>query len=157
MNKAKLNKRYKTLRWLQHITFVASIIACALPVVLSCIKAAPSVEKNGGKWALGGVVVFFGGVAVFFGAIILLIVFRSLVSKFVSKLPYTLTVMVSVGAVMGLVCFLKQIINDAIAILAVGLVGAAVGFVLELIAMYCKAKADEVKELYVRGKYDEAI
>ena len=150
MNKAKLNKRYKTLRWIQYITFVASIIACALPVVLSCIKAAPSVEKNGGKWALGGV-------AVFFGTIILLIVFRSLVSKFVSKLPYTLTVMVSVGAVMGLVCCLKQIINDAIAILAVGLVGAAVGFVLELVAMYCKAKADEIKELYVRGKYDEAI
>ena len=150
MNKAKLNKRYKTFRWIQYITFVASIIACALPVVLSCIKAAPSVEKNGGKWALGGV-------AVFFGTIILLIVFRSLVSKFVSKLPYTLTVMVSVGAVMGLVCCLKQIINDAIAILAVGLVGAFVGFVLELIAMYCKAKADEVKELYVRGKYDEAI
>ena len=150
MNKAKLSKRYKTFRWIQYITFVASIIACALPVVLSCIKAAPSVEKNGGKWALGGV-------AVFFGTIILLIVFRSLVSKFVSKLPYTLTVMVSVGAVMGLVCCLKQIINDAIAILAVGLVGAAVGFVLELIAMYCKAKADEIKELYVRGKYDEAI
>ena len=150
MNKAKLNKRYKTLLWIKYITFVASIIACALPVVLSCIKAAPSVEKSGGKWALGGV-------AVFFGTIILLIVFRSLVSKFVPKLPYTLTVMVSVGAVMGLVCCLKQIINDAIAILAVGLVGAAVGFVLELIAMYCKAKADEIKELYVRGKYDEAI
>lgn len=148
MEKARLKKKYKRLRWIQFITFIASVIACVFPVVLSCIKAAPTVEKTGGKWALGGI-------AVFFSAIILLIVFRSLVNKFVSKVPYTLVVLVSVGAVMLLIYCLKQIVDDAIAILAVGIIGAAAGFVLELVSIYCKTVADDIEICYKRGKYDE--
>ena len=86
----------------------------------------------------------------------MLIVFRSLVHKFVSKLPYTVTVLLSVIAILLLMLFLEKIIDDAIALLVVALIGAIVAVIFELISLYCKAMAQEAKEIYLslRGKSD---
>lgn len=147
MDKQKLSKRYKSFRWVQYISFILSIIACIVPVIVSCLRAVPSMERDGGRWAICGV-------GVFFAAIIALEVCRSLVQKFIMKIPYTLTVLISVGAMLGLIFCLEQIIDDAMAVLLVGLMGAAIGFVLELISILCKALADDIEEFYKRGKYD---
>jgi O-antigen/teichoic acid export membrane protein len=143
----ELKKLYKRYRFWQTVTFIVSVALCIVPVVASCIRAAPSMEKSGGKWALCGV-------GVFFAAVILLIVCRSLINKFISAVPYTLIVLISVGAMLGLMFCLKQIIDDAIAVLLVGLVGSAGAFVLELISMGFKSHADDIAVEYKRGKYD---
>ena len=87
----------------------------------------------------------------FFCAVIALIVFRGLVVKFIQKLPYTLTVLISVGSMLAFVILIKKIADDATAVLLLGLIGAAIGFVLELASMVCAMYAEEAKELYYRG------
>lgn len=147
MARDKVEKKYKAYRWVQYISFVLSILSCLVPVAVAALNTAPRMQSAESKFALGGV-------ALFFLAIFALIVFRSLVNKFISRLPYTLTVLISVGIILLLMICLERIIDDAIAILAVGVIGAAVGFVLELISMYCKAIAEETKETYRRMRED---
>ncbi len=137
-------KRYKRFKWAQYILFGLSLVSCLAPPVISAIRLMPSIKTTESKFALGGV-------AVFFAAMIILIVCRNLVRKFIHKLPYALTVMISIGIMLLLMLWIKRIIDDAIAILVVGLIGAAVSFVLELASMYCKSAADEAKEMYYRG------
>lgn len=139
-----MKKRYKRFRWAQYILFVLSIASCTLPIVVSSIRIIPTAKTTGSKFALGGV-------AAFFCAVIVLIVCKSLVVKFISKLPFTLTVLLSIGAMLLLMLCLKQIIDDAIAILLVGLIGALAGFALELGSMLCKSMAEEAKAIYLRG------
>lgn len=136
-----IEKKYKGYKWTQYITFVLSIISCLVPVAVAAINIAPEIKETESKIA-------FGGVGVVILAIVALIVFRSFVSKYISKLPYTLTVLVCVGIMLILMLCLKHIIDDAIAILIVATIGAGVGFVLELVSMYCKAMAAELKERY---------
>lgn len=138
-----IEKKYKTYKWIQYITFVLSIISCLVPVAVAAINIAPKVKETQDKIALGGV-------GAFILAVVALIVFRSLVSKYISKLPYTLTVLISVAAMLLLMICLKHIIDDAIAILIVSVIGSGVGFALELVSMYCKAIANELKERYKR-------
>lgn len=139
----KIVKKYKACRWFQHICFVLSILSCVIPLAVASIDTAPQMQSTESKIALGGV-------AVFFSAIVLLIVFRSMISKYISKLPYTLTALISVGVMLLLMLCLQKIIDETIAILVVGVIGIAVGLVLELVSMVCKAIADEIKERYRR-------
>lgn len=138
-----IEKKYKTYRWIQYITFVLSIVSCVIPIAVAAINIAPEIKNTEGKIA-------FGGVGLFILAVVALIVFRSLVTKYISKLPYTLTVLVCVGAMLLLMLCLKHIIDDAIAVLIVATIGAGVGFTLELVSMYCKAMATELEEMYKR-------
>ena len=136
-------ERYKRYVWIQRITLVLSFLSCIVPVFVSALRAAPAMQTTESKWALGGV-------AAFFAVIISLIVCRSFIRKYISKLPYTLTVLISVTAMLLFVVCLKEIVDDAIAILFVGVIGAGIGFVLELVSMYCGAMAQDVK-MNIRG------
>ena len=143
----KIVRKYKTCRWFQHICFILSILSCTVPLAIASIDTAPQMQSTESKIALGGV-------ATFFFAIVLLIVFRSLVSKYISKLPYTLTALITVSVMLFLLICLQKIIDEAIAILVVGVIGIAVGFVFELISMFCKAIAEEIKDTYRRITQD---
>jgi uncharacterized membrane protein YoaK (UPF0700 family) len=143
LDKDTINKRYRAYKWLQYITFVLSIAACTVPVVIAGINIVPEVKNTESKIALGGV-------AIFVAAAIALVVFRSLVTKYISKLPYSLTVFISVGVALLLMICLRKIIDDAIALLIVGTIGAAAGLVLELASMYFKTASKELKEMYER-------
>jgi O-antigen/teichoic acid export membrane protein len=144
MERDKLKKQYKAFRIAQLACFIASIISCVLPVVISAIRVAPNIKETEDKIALSGV-------GIFIVAVVVLIVFRSIVVKYISKLPYTLTVVISVGVMLLLTVCLEKIIDDAIAVLIVAFIGAAVAFVLELVSMYLKSRANEIKEIYLRG------
>ena len=140
-----MKKRYKRYKLTQYVCFALSLLCCLVPVIVSAIRVAPAMKTTESKFALGGV-------AVFFAAVIILIVCRSLIRKYISKLPYTLAVLLSIAAMLFLIICLKQIIDDAIAILLVGVLGAAAGFVFELVSMYCKVIAQEIKDEYNRRK-----
>ena len=141
----KLEKKYKTYRWVQCICFILSLACCVLPVIIATVMTAPSMFTMQKKIALSGT-------AIFFAVLVVLIVFRSLVHKFVSKLSYTVTVLLSVLAILLLMLFVKKIIDDAIALLVVALIGAIVAVIFELISLYCKVMAQETKEIYIRRR-----
>ena len=134
------NERRK-YRIAQYILFALSIISCLVPAIVAAFKVAPSVKSTGSKFALGGVAVFICG-------IIALIVFRNIVKKLIAKMPYTLAVLVTVGILLGFMLLIEKIVDDAIAILIVGVIGAGVGLLFELAAICCKARADELKDIY---------
>ena len=148
MTLEKLDKRYKTYRWIQYITFVLSIVACCVPLIVSCVKFLPMIKSA--EEARSTV-----GIAVILSAVIALVTMRSLVSKYISKLPYTLIILiVSVGMLVGAIC-LKKIIDDAIAILWVAAISSAAAFVLELVSMFCKTMAEHTEEEYKEEKRKE--
>ncbi len=143
MTQEKLEKRYKAYRWVQYISFALSIVSCFVPLAIACIRVTPNLNTGAEKWSLAGVAVV---VAVIISAIAL----RSLIHKFISKLPYTLIVLVVAVLMLISVICLKRIIDDAIAVLWVAAISAAVAFVLELVSMFCKAMAEHTKEEYGR-------
>mgnify|MGYP007057730019 FL=1 len=138
-------KQYKRYKWAQYICFALSILCCLVPAVVAAFKISPVIKTTESKLALGGV-------AVVIVAIIALVVCRSLIRKYISKLPYTLTVLIAIGSILLIVIGLEKIIDDAKAILLVGLIGAAAGFVFELISMYCKSMARDIKDEFIRRK-----
>ena len=142
-------KEYKRYRIAQYILFVLSLISCLIPAVVAAFRVAPAVKSTESKIALGGVAVFFCGV-------IALIVLRNLVKKLIAKIPYTLAVLITVGILLIFMLFIEKIVDDAIVILIVGVVGAGVGLLFELASMWCKARADEIKDIYkMRRAQDE--
>jgi Na+/melibiose symporter-like transporter len=142
-------KEYKRYRIAQYILFVLSIISCLIPAVVAAFRVAPSVKSTESKIALGGVAVFFCGV-------IALIVLRNLVKKLIAKMPYTLAVLITVGILLIFMLLIEKIVDDAIVILIVGVVGAGVGLLFELASMWCKVRADEIKDIYkMRRAQDE--
>ena len=139
MIKDKLEKRKKVLRWIQSIAFWLSLASCSVPLIISCIRVIPTVETKAQKWSIGGV-------AVIITAIILCVVLRSLISKYITKIPYTLIVVVVSVVMLVLAYCLKIIIDDAIAILWVASISSSVAFVLELVSRLCKAMAEYTDE-----------
>lgn len=143
MTREKLEKRYKIYRWVQYITFALSTTSCFVPMLVACVRVAPRIDANGGKASLIGI-------SVIIASIIALIALKSLVTKYISKLPYTLVVLVvSVMMLIATIC-LKKIIDDAIAVLWVAAISAAAAFILELTSMLFKALSEHTKEEYGR-------
>lgn len=140
MDKIKIERKYKVCRWLQHICIALAAISCILPMIVASIKVAPETPDVSSKLAIGGV-------AIFFIVIISLILLRSFVKKFIANIPATLTVFISVIAMLLFLVCLKKIIDDAIAVLIVGAVGSFVGVIFEIVSMICKIQADDIKEL----------
>ena len=136
-----MKKRYKRWRIARFVLFLLSVLSCLAPIIITAIGTAPYITTTESKLALGGATLVFC-------ALIALIVFRSLVAKFIHKLPYSLTVFFAVIILLVLTSSIKLIIDDAVAILLVGAVGAGGGVVLELGSMFCGFKAEEIKELY---------
>lgn len=139
-NKEELDKKYKTYRWAEHICIALAAISCILPMVVASVKAVPETPDVGSKWAIGGV-------AIFFIVIISLILLRNFVKKFIANIPATLTVFISVIAMLLFLVCLKKVIDDAIAVLIVGAVGSFVGVILEIVSMICKIQADDIEKL----------
>lgn len=147
MIKEKLEKRYKAFRWAQYIAFVLSIVSCFVPLMISCIRVVPAVETAAQKWSIGGI-------AVIITAIIACVALRSLIHKFIDKLPYTLIVLTVSIAMLAFVVCLKTIVDDAIAVLWVAAISSAVAFALELTSMLCKSMAEYTQEEYRRINND---
>ena len=138
-------KQYKRYKWAQYICFALSILCCLVPAIVAAFKIAPTIKTTESKLALSGV-------AVVVVAIIALVVCSSLIRKYISKLPYTLTSLIVLGSLLLIVIVFEKIIDDAKAILLVGLIGAAVGFGFELTSMYCKSMARDIKDEFIRRK-----
>ena len=134
-----MNNKLNKYRMMQCICFWASLAACIIPVVITAFVAFPAAKHTESKIALGGV-------AVFTVALVIMIVAKSFVQKYISKIPYTLTAFVAMLAVLLLLCGLRKIVDDAIVIFFVGVIGSAVGFVLELAHLLFKAMADEMEK-----------
>jgi O-antigen/teichoic acid export membrane protein len=141
--KEKLEKKYKALRITQYVTFILSIIACTIPLVVTCIRVVPEFKNGEERWSLFGV-------AAVITAIILIVVLRGLIRKFIDKLPYTVSVLIVSVLMLVLTICLKRIIDDAIAVLWVAAISSAAAFLLELTSMACKALAEHTKEEYGR-------
>lgn len=140
-----MGKQYKKYKMAQYSFFVLSILCCIVPAAVAAFRIAPAMKTAEGKIALGGV-------SAFMVAVIALILCRSLIRKYIAMMPYTLVVLVSVGAMLLMVIGLEKVIDDAKAILLIGVIGAAVGFAFELASMYCKTMAREIKEEYLRRR-----
>ena len=138
-----MTKQYKRYKFTQYIFLAVSILCCIVPAIVAAFKIAPAIKTTESKIALGGV-------AVVMVAIIVLTVCRSLIRKYIAKLPYTLTVLIVVGSMLLIVIGLEKIIDDAKAILLVSVIGAAAGFAFELASMYYESMAQYIKEEYLR-------
>ena len=134
-----MDKKLKRYRVAQVVCFGLSLASCIVPAVVTAFVAFPAVKHTESKWALGGV-------AVFTVALVVMIVGKSFIQKYISKIPYTLTAFVTMLAILLLLRGLSNIIDDAIVIFFVGVIGAAAGVVLELISLTLKAMADEIEE-----------
>jgi hypothetical protein len=140
-------KRYKRYKWAQLICFLLAIVSCILPPIIATLTFAPSLECVEDRLALDGV-------AIFFSAVVLLVVFRSLVKKLIAKIPFTLVVMLSLGVMLLLFICLRRIVDDAITMLVIGLIGSGGGFLLEIASIYLGNRAEEEKEIYMRTRGD---
>ena len=139
---ASLYKKYKLA---QYICFVISVICCLIPAIITAIRIIPTMKTDDKKIAIGGV-------GIIMVAVVALIVCRSVIRKYIAMIPYTLTVMISVGAMLLVMTAIEKIISDAKAILFVSLIGSAAGFGFELASMYFKNIALEIKDEYSRRK-----
>lgn len=140
-------KRYKKYKWAQVICFLLAIMSCVLPPIVATIARAPRLQTTEDKLGLGGV-------AVFFTAVICLVVCRSLVRKLIAKVPFTLVVLLTLGALLLLSVCLKRIIDEAITMLVIGLTGGGAGFIFEICSIYFGSEAENAKEMYLRGVGD---
>ena len=138
-----MKKRYRRWKIAQLVFFLLSVLSCLAPIIVAAFKTVPYIKTTESKLALGGVTIFFCG-------IIALIVFRSLIAKFIHKIPYTITVLFAVIILFAMLSTVKLIIDDAIAVLLIGVIGAGAGVILELCSMFCRFKADEIKDFYYR-------
>lgn len=136
-----IERRYKKLRWAQHILFVLALAVCIIPMVVSSIKVIPAATDTESRLA-------FGCVAVFFITITILVLFRNVLRKFVANIPCTFGVLIVMVAIAIFLFLLKKIIDDALAIVFIGAVGSFFGVVLETISTVCKIKADDIKTNY---------
>ena len=137
-------KKYKKYKWAHLICFILAILSCVLPCIVVTVITAPRMVTTEDKLALGGV-------SVFFTAVIALVVCKSLVRKLIAKMPFTLVVLITLFAILMLLICLKKIIDDAIFMMFVGIGGAGVGFIFELMATYYDGQAEEAKLMYQRG------
>lgn len=139
-----LEKKYRRARALYRIFLVLSATSCILPVLLF---AALSLSRSAPARSLCTA-------AMLIGIIILFAVLRGLSRKLSHSLPYTLTVLLlSLSLLLFLIC-VERIIDDALAALTLALIGSAFGFVLELLSSFFKSRADELREFYLKERYD---
>lgn len=143
-------KKYKKYRWARRILLWCAIASCIIPTLWATVSVGVSIETVGSKIALSVVTVLMCGT-------VLLIVLKSLVMKFISKLPFTLTVLIGVGVLFMILIGIRQILDDALFVVGVSLAGAFVGFGFEAASMICKAQAIEIKELYLRKAGGEDV
>lgn len=148
MDKDKLNKRYKALRWAQYIAFWLGNLACVIPMLVASVKIVPGIENTEGKLA-------FGGVAIFFTAIVALVLAKGIIAQVANKIPPALLVFITVAALLIFMICLQKVIDEAVAILAVGTVGSFAGVLIGFASTLFKCLADDIEVYYKKGKYGD--
>ena len=148
MNKDKLNKRYKALRWAQHILYWLGNAACVIPMLIASVKIVPGIKTTESRLA-------FGGVAIFFTAIVVLVLAKSIIAQVANKIPPALIVFITVVALLIFMICLQKVIDEAVAILAVGAIGSFIGVLSGTASTFCKCSADDIEVYYKKGKYGD--
>jgi hypothetical protein len=139
-------KRYKGLRWAQHILFWVSLLCALVPaVVVACATGLVFEEAHNedGKWHLAGFAIFVLAV----GALLML---KGLRDKFKDKMPWAVTAAVGSWVMTGFIFAIYKIVEDALFISLALAIGCTVAVVLSSISDFCKAQADGMEQEYYR-------
>ena len=147
MDKDKLNRRYKTLRWIQHISKWMGVAVCILPMFITSMKIAPKIENVESGLA-------FSSVGIFFTTVAALILVKGLAQQIASKIPPALAVFITTLILLIFVECLRKVLDEASAVLLAGVIGGFAGTLLGFVSIYCKGVADDMEIYYRKGKYD---
>lgn len=139
-------KRYKGLRWAQHILFWCSIIVAVVPAIVTALVTGlvfTEAHNVDGHWGLAGFAIFVLAV----GAILML---KGLRDKFKDKMPWSLTAAIGSWIMTGFIWAIYKIVEDALFISLALAIGCSVAAVLSSVSDYCKARADAMEGEYYR-------
>lgn len=140
----RLEKRYKGLRWAQHILFWLSILAATVPGAVAVIKTGLVYKaEESAKWSLGAYAIFVVAV----GAVLML---KGLRDKFRDKLPWATSAVIGTWIMTGFIAVIKAIVEDALIISLTLAIGCTVAAVLSSISDLCRAQADSLRDEYNR-------
>lgn len=137
----KIEKRYKRLRWVQHILFWLSVISAVIPAFIVTLKVGLRYTESEESWSLA---VF--SVAIF--ALGLIFVLRGLLRKFAEKISWALGATVACWVMLLILWSLERIIDDALLIAWALSIGCSVALIMSSISDLCKVQADCLKEEY---------
>ena len=139
-------KRYKGLRWAQHILFWCSIFAAVLPALAVAVVTGlvfTEAHNVDGHWGLAGYAIFVLAV----GAILML---KGLRDKFRDKMPWALTAATGSWIMTGFIYAIYKIVEDALFISLALAIGCSVATVMSSVSDYCKARANAMESEYYR-------
>lgn len=140
----RLEKRYKGLRWAQHILFWLSIISAVAPCAVAVLKTGLIYKaQEEARWALGGYAIFVIAVGAF-------LMLKGLRDRFRDKLPWATSAVIGTWIMTGFIAAIKAIVEDALIISLVLAIGCTAAAVLSSISDLCKAQADALRDEYNR-------
>lgn len=140
----RLEKRYKSLRWAQHILFWVSVAVAVVPAFVAILKVGLVYkESSGARWGLAGYSVFVIAVGVILMA-------KGLMNKFKDKLPWATAAVIGTWIMTGFISAIKTIVEDALIISFVLAIGCTAAAVLSAISDLCRAQADALRDEYNR-------
>ena len=140
----RLEKRYKRLRWSQHILFWLSVISAIMPCAIAVLNRGIIYKAQEEKrWALAGYAVF----VIFVGVLLLA---KGLREKFRDKLPWSTGAVIGAWIMTGFIAAIKAIIEDTLIISFALAVGCTAAAVLAAISDHCEAQADALRDEYNR-------
>lgn len=134
--KAK-SRKYRIV-WL--ILYITALVCCVTPELVGAIVLSHGKE---GKTFLA-----LSGFSVTILAVMLLIVFRNVVKKYSAKVPITIKTLVAFTVLVLLLNALQKCIDEAVYIAFLGFIGAVVGTIIEIFAIYFKNAASDLKAQY---------
>lgn len=139
----RLEKKYKGLRWTQHILFWLSILAATVPGAVAVLKTGLVYKTESAKWSLGGYVIFVV-------AVVAILMIKGLRDKFRDKLPWATRAVIGAWIMTGFIAVIKTIVEDAYILSLTLAIGCTVAAVLGSISDLCKAQADSLEDEYNR-------
>lgn len=161
MTTKKTHKRFKRFTVARRVLIALAIAFCIAPLAFAVFCILPEIDNTGDKLMLSGGVMSMLALAVF--------VLRTVLKSGNSKLPWTVTVFISVLLLLLISIMLKNLgayavwtlsglggeatlisdalglVEDAYGYLIMQVIGAAAGIACELAAGYCKAMLEEIK------------
>jgi hypothetical protein len=139
-------KRYKRLRWAQHVLFWISILTATVPAVVVALNTGlvfQEASNEEGEWRLAGFAIFVLAI----GALLML---KGLRDKFRDKMPWSVTAAVGSWVMTGFIYAIHKIVEDALWISLALAIGCTVASVLSAISDLCKTQADAMESEYYR-------
>ena len=139
-------KRYKRLRWAQHVLFWISILTAIVPAVVVALNTGlifHEARNEDGKWRLAGFAIFIVAIGV-------LLMLKGLRDKLKDKMPWSVTAAVGSWIMTGFIFVVYKIIEDALWLSLALAIGCTVASVLSAISDLCKTQADAMESEYYR-------